>query len=363
MNKKILLIPVIALPLFLSSCSDKKVTLTFGTYINQEITSLKELSTSELYDHLYNNNETILLAVYQGEYSNDCLCWPTFQNILVTYMNKYHEQVYIYNAQEEDETISSLYISKAEDSRPDLYIFEGKKQINKFVYPKMQDNKIFTDTTAEYMYKQVHKYVTEPVMHYVDNDYLEKRINDTKDNFTVAFIREKCSDCSYVIPNVLIPYTKQHSLKNEILLFDLQSYYEMAKDDSLSEEDKSQYQIIKDRYGLSEKGNSIYGYLNGVVPTMHYYENGSLKDATVFFNDVVEQKDDGSYYVANSFYSEDRLVNLSYLKDTAAKTVLKDMEIKEGVMQTKSGDYYWAQEFAAKYHTPLLEAFLNYYCL
>ena len=363
MNKKILLIPIIALPLFLSSCSEKKVTLTFGTYINQEVSSLKELSTSELYDHLYNNNETILLAVYQGEYSNDCLCWSTFQNIIVTYMNKYHEQVYVYNAQNEDESINSLHIEKAKDSRPDLYIFEGNKRVERFIYPKMQDNKIFTDTTAEYMYEKVHKFTNKPSMYFVDDNYLDNRITKTKDSFAVAYIREGCADCNYVIPHVLIPYTKEHSLKGDILLFDLQSYYDLSKDDSASEEEKAQYQNIKNYYGLSVESNAKYGYLNGVVPTVHYYENGIIKDATIFFNDVIEQKEDGSFFISDSFYSDDRLVNLSYLYNFTSQKVLKGMEIKEGVMQTKSGAYYWAQEFASKYHTPLLKAFLDYYCI
>ena len=362
MKKRLLLLPILTLSMFLSSCEKEKVQLTYGTYIDQTIFTLKELDTAELHNRLYNENETLLLATYHGEKSEGCLCWTTFENVVARYMNTYHEQVYIYNVENVDDSLQGLHIDSSDDGRPDLYIFQGTKRITRFCYPKMQDHKIFEDLTGEYMYNKVHEYIKSPSMYYVSEDYLDSKIGEKKDNLAVLFMRNGCGDCQYVIPNVIIPYISTNALTRKILIYDLQDAYDLSKKETATEEEKAIYQIIKNKYGLSESANEKFGYHNGVVPTFQYYEKGELKDATIYFNDVVSKKDDGTFYIFDSFYSEERVKKLSYLTYCSFQTVLKGMTISEGVLQTKTGDYYWAQEEAAKYHTPILKAFLEYYC-
>lgn len=361
MKKKLLVLSLI--PIAFSSligCSSKKDVLTFGTYINQAITSLDVLSNEELLTKA-NNNETFLLAVYQGSYSEDCLCWSTFQNIIASYMNKYNERVYVYNAQGKDDTISHLKIDKYEESAPSLYVFSGNKQLAKFSEKNSKDKSIFGDTTCQAMYQRVHKVINKPKIYYVDDAFLKENLGKTS-KAIVSFVRKGCGDCSYVLPNVIIPYIKQKNTKNDLWLFDMQDVYDISKCETASEEEKGQYQALKDYYGLSVSGNATFGYQEGVVPTTHYYENGVLKDASVYFNDSVSIKEDGSYYVSDSYYSSERLINLTYLKDVKFTTILKDMTVQNNnVLFTKNGNPYWSQEDAAKYHTPILKAFLDYY--
>ena len=359
-RKALFLLPLLVLPLFLSYCNKKEtVQLTYGTYIGQDINSLNEIDNTELYDRLINSKETLILATYQGQYSEDCLCWNTFQNVIANYVNKYHEQVYVYDAQALDESLNELYtINKFEgDSRPDLYIYQGKKQIAHFYYSKMQDKKIFEDTSAEYMYKKIHEYIDKPSLYYVDDNYLNKNL-DKVDDAILLFIRNKCGDCNYVLPNNLIPYIDKCKFTKEIWLFDLQEYYDLQNEDTTS---SFPYKVIKTKYQLTEEANQKYGYLEGVVPTIQYYQKGELKDASVFFNDVLDQRDDGTYYVSNSFYTEERLANIQYTHGVKT-VVLKGLDVpEEEVIKTKSGGFYWSQEKASIYHTPLFEAFLNYY--
>ena len=360
MKKKYLFL--IAVPLLLTSligCSSDKERLTYGTYISQTIFSIKEIDTSTLYAKSHDENETFLLATYQGGYSEDCACWTTFENVIAKYMNSYHERVYVYNSLSQDDTVSNLKITKYEDSTPGLYIFKGEKQLAKFSYNNIKEKYIFSDTSAGTMEKNVHKYVDKPYIYDVNESFLNDQLGNAKEA-VVLFVREKCGDCNYVLPNVLIPYINDHALAKDIWLFDMQSLYDKSKNETASEEEKAEYQAIKDRYGLSASSSEAFGYLNGVVPTMQYYEKGVLKDATVYFNDVVEQKDDG-FYITDSYYSNERLNNIKYLRGYNFPTVLKDRKITEGVLQTKTGGYYWAQEEAAKYHTPILKAFLDYY--
>ena len=199
-------------------------------------------------------------------------------------------------------------------------------------------------------------------MYYVDQAYIDNKLSEKKDDLAVLYVRQGCSDCQYVLPKVIIPYINEHELGKQILIYDLQKEYELSKNENATEEEKAIYQGIKDKYGLSASSNEIFGYQKGVVPTLQFYEKGELKDATIYFNDVVSQKEDGSFFLSDSYYSSERLNSLSYLKGYDFPTVLKDMVINsESVLQTKTGAFYWSQEEAAKYHTPILRAFLDYY--
>jgi len=363
MKKKLFpLLPLLLVPFSVSACSSSKASLTYGSYIKSDVNSLKELTTVELKNKTTEDKEVFLLAVYQDKYSDDCLCWNTFKNVIVNYSNTYHELVYTYNAYNQDDSIKELKIEKREDSTPLLYIFNGTKIVSKFSYAKSQDMAIFEDLKGEAMNTRVHRSVDKPTMYYVDEAWLDDNYNKA-DELCVLYFRSACGDCKYVIPNVIIPYIKNHTFKKELLLFDMQKTYETARKEDATEEEKAHYQEMKDKFGLSEKGNANYGYQNGVVPTIQYIKNGKLEDAAVYFNDKVAKKDDGSFYVSDSFYTEERLPNLKYLQGMDKdKAVLKGKEIKAAI-STATGKAYWPQADASEYHRPLLEAFFKCYMM
>ena len=357
MKKKIFcLLPLLLAPL-LTSCSKDKVALTYGTYIECEASSLKEITTSQLLTKASEEKEVFLLAVYQGQYSEDCGCWITFKNVIASYINLTHEMVYVYDGQSQGDALEKLRIEKIDASTPCLYVFNGEKNVAKYSYANSQDRVLFEDTTAEAMSTRLHKVIDKPTLYYVDYGYLDANYSEFKKE-CVLFMRSGCGDCKYVLPNVIIPYINRHALAVDILLFDMQEFYDQAKN---SEEDKNKYQEMKDRFGLSEKGHSTFGYDVGVVPTIQYIKNGKVESASVYFNDVISQKDDGSFYISKSYYSEERLANLKYLKGFGPHSVLEGMSVPENDV-IKNGNYcYWSQAAASKYHKPLLEAFFDYY--
>ena len=341
----------------LNSCTKEHVVLTYGTFIESSLQTLKEIDSDEL-DNRLNKGETLLIAVYQGEYSKDCACWSTFQNVIVNYINKYHEEVLLFNAQEQNEAVRKYNIQKFNESTPALYIFKGYKQIASFVESKNQDKNIFNDKSAEAMHTRIHNYAIKPTMFYVDNNFLQKNLA-SKDEAILLFIRNACGDCKYLIPNALIPYITDNNNLKDIWLFDLQPYYDLQKS---AADGSKPYDDIKNQYQLSENTGNGYGYQQGVVPTMQYYQKGELKDATVYFNDVVSKDDAGNYYISDSFYSEERLTSTKY-DSNLINNVLKGMKLSENdIALTTSGNAYWLQEKAADYHTPLLHSFLDYYC-
>ena len=343
----------------LTGCSTKKANLTYGTYIPQTVSSMKTAGDMDIFFRSEYYNETFIVATYQSDYSEDCLCWSTFKQVIANYMNKYHEKVYLFDTQ--NATAEHLKMEQYEDSTPALYVYHGKKQLAKFTYKRNQDKSIFTELNAEPMYERIHKYVNKPGLYEVNDEYLSENLNKMEEAITL-FVRGSCSDCAYALPNVVIPYFENNELSKEVLYFDLEDYYTLSISENSTKEEKAQYQKIKDKYQLSESTNQTFGYANGVVPTMQYYQKGILKDASVLFNDEVSQKEDGSYYLSNSFYSQERLTSLKYLNGVK-NNVLKGMTINsDEVVTTPKGYTYWAQEKAAIYHRPLMEAFLNYYC-
>ena len=358
MKKKIVcLLPLICTPFLLSSCQKEHVDLTYGTYIESTLQTLKEIDSDDL-DNRLTKGETLLLAVYQGEYSKECTCLDTFKNVLVNFINTYHEEVFLFDAQKQSDAITQYKIQKFSESTLTLYIFKGYKQITSFSESKKADKSIFSDKTAKTMYNSVHQFASKPTMYYVDDAYLQSNLAN-KDEAILLFIRNSCGDCKYVIPNAIIPYINDCRNVKDIWLFDLQPYYDIQK---TTGDESTPYDDIKDRYFLSASANAEFGYQQGVVPTMQYYQKGQLKDATVYFNDVVKQNTEGDYYIHTSFYTQERRNYTKYNKQML-NGVLEGMVLSEqDVAFTTNGDPYWIQEKAAVYHTPLLHAFLNMYC-
>ena len=137
--KKLLLLPLLVLPLLTGCDGNKEVEkyhLTFGSKMqlgNED--AIKELSSSELLAKTRDEKEVFLLAVYQGEYSETCLCWNTYQEALKNYCFNYSGLVYLYNAQNVEPTMSHLKIEKLNESTPYLYIFNGEKLIQNVSKP------------------------------------------------------------------------------------------------------------------------------------------------------------------------------------------------------------------------------------
>ena len=266
-------------------------------------------------------------------------------------MNTYHEKVYLFDMSSADGFVKSgMHIKEYKDSTPALYIFEGKSQIAGFSYKNQNELDIFEDLSGKTMYEKVHEKVNKPVMYEVNDQYLSENLSK-KEEALVFFMRNGCGDCSYVLPNKIIPYITTCKTKKEMLVFDMESIYQASKLETPAEGEKTQYELLKDKYGLSASANPTYGYINGVVPTIQHYKKGIVDDATVYFNDVVSEKEGGVFYLSDSYYSEERIPNLKYYNGR----VLKGMVINEAI-KTASGYTYWSQQEASKYHSPILES-------
>ncbi|MCQ2800000.1 MAG: hypothetical protein MJ228_04530 [Bacilli bacterium] len=186
-------------------------------------------------------------------------------------------------------------------------------------------------------------------MLYVNENQLDS-LFEKSDQFTVGFLREGCPDCTYLKESVLYNYNKNHN--NTSYLVDC---------DSLSEG-------FKDKYGLTSSSNEDYGYDSGYVPTFVRYAPAggnkaeSIVDAAVYLNDKVTFEG-GKYTVSTSYYSEARKDILGFFGSTKIDTkVIEGMTLDESKINKISDDYFmWKREEAAKFHNPIIKAFLDAY--
>ncbi|MCD8204472.1 MAG: hypothetical protein LUC16_01405, partial [Coprobacillus sp.] len=180
-----------------------------------------------------------------------------------------------------------------------------------------------------------------------------------KKTFHVMYEWSTCPDCQYCLPEVVIPWFRNNETSTTLYIIDL-AVEGILISDGVSSKTNESYIEFMTRYGLNESGNETYGYTEiGVVPTFQYREKGEIKDAAVYFNDEISYEVDKGYYISNSFYSSERISNLKYL--TGDVTPLLGMSVSENEIDINGDEISIIKDEFAKYHTPLLEAYFDYY--
>ena len=337
---------------FVSGCNGTSgMKLTYGTYITTEdktITDARIIEYGDLIEKMDSTSdygtENFILVVAP---TNGCLCWEKFKPVLKEYIKDTHYLVYQMSITDFSSNAPTYGIAMKQGSVA-LTIVKATKIVKSYVA-----SSIFDSVTS--LKSEIDKYVRAPELYYVDQAYLDNAIK-TGETVLVDYVRCNCSDCNYATPKALWTTAYQHTFKTKMLMMDVQELRDGNPDD---------YQEFKDVHYLSNKFSKEFGYGTGVVPTIHYYERGTLKDATVFFNDTVELVD-GVFKVTESFYSSERQTSIKYSKGVATPILegltLDARDINE-INSNGQTHYTWTKESAFKYHKPLFDAFMNMYVL
>lgn len=351
---------LLSIPLLFTSligCSNKKSSgddpvtgsykLTYGSYLSSwgemEYIDLESRMSAE---GLY-YNETFILVISP---TNGCGCWENFKPVLKDFISTTNYHAYEIKISEFDNNVK--YGLNMKQGTVSLAIIRNGSILKQ--YNSSSQKGLFASAIA--LETEMNKWLKKPEIYLVDEEGLVNQINNNE-KVVVEYSRSGCGDCQYVNPNVLWQFAYKNSLKTKVLLIDIEKL----------RSDATAYARFKDQHFLSKKNNADYGYNDGVVPTIQCYKNGSLVDASVFFNDSVGVVA-GQYVISDSYYTSVRQEKLHYL-DGVQTTVLKDKVLSEeevNIYKDKEGNpvfYGWKQEYAAKYHKPLYEAFLKYYTL
>lgn len=342
----------------LSACqnvgSSTKVNLTFGKLYDSSKEEriedhLETLSHSSL-TSLVNSKKEFVLLVYDK--NNTCTCWTDFEKTILSFVKRKNALMYAVSPSEFDgghETFG-LTISKSEET---IAIFEDGKIKEQRVTKGSEDEFITTAVFSSWMNERVHF----SDMLYISKTQLEGLFaGDIQ--FTVGFLRDSCSDCSYAETSVLSSFNGKDNNVSYVIDCD-------TEDIRLTngEVDQEKWASFKSEYGLSEDANPDYGYGGGFVPSFYTYMPGKgekkdmIIDGDVYLNDTIEEKD-GKYVVTSSYFTEERAPLLNFLGNSKVDvSVIKGLEIDP--QDVENGR--WKKMAAAKYHDPLLEAFLTAY--
>lgn len=359
--------------LFLASCSllsaglvscDEGVKQFEVTYRNA-VNKLHELDYKRLSAKILDEtiNESFVLFTYDSN-SPSCSCWLTIKGYLeYTYIPETHNLFYYIGSKEfSGMSKEESFNIRADLSQPTICFFDKGKLVKQLDYDHHKS--LFEDTTGQYSeFKRVmNEYTRQQDKLYLFDKY-QSVVSDMPAKSKAVFyaFKTSCSDCKAASSNVLFPYlTNKVTIDTKIYLLDIDKYADTSKYST------SEYQAVKDALKLSDK-TPDFGFENGYVPTFQYWENGSLKDASVFFNDTISKDTESNkFYVTSSFYSESRKTKLSYLDNVQTK-VIQGLEVPSSdINEVEYGGttyYFWKADKAEIYHKPLLNAFLAKYVL
>lgn len=351
MKKRLLLLPIAMLAINgLTGCNATKAKqhITYGTYMETEITKIK---FADLETKMEDKSENFLLAMYYGEDSH-CSCWGTFKNVLNEYVATYNVRVYAIDRFSFDES-KQEYADKwglvlMERDEPGFYIIQEGKVAKRYKYNV--DAKMFKN--LDVFKQEIDSRILAPNMFYVDQEYLDNAIWTAKEELLVHYIWWFCPDCLYCGPHVIEPYFNRETANKKVYVIDIANLLFV---DGVFDKTNANYVEFNRAHHMSAAGDETFGYLGGKVPTTQYWKNGELQDMNVYFNDVIEEVN-GVWTVTDSYYTEERIANLHYLDGVQTK-VIKGLTIDPSHIENSG----WEKADAAKYHDPILKAFLNAY--
>jgi hypothetical protein len=346
---KLLLLPILALGVGLSTgCStgDKRTLISYGTLVHNkaiEIESYEELVLK------LNRGENMIVATYKGGLSETCGCWVTFSGILNRYVDEYDTVIYKIDRNLIEGRNETFGITFVNASDPSLLIFKDGKLNNQYLDGR-STSKMF-DTIGG-LRDVLSKITRDPQAYYVNYDYVLENLKKEKE-ILIHYIWNFCSDCNYCFPNFFQPYLQKNTLNKKLWIMDLAVPGLLLDDEGDGfNPDLTKYNDFLKYCEMTEEVNPKFGYGKGYVPTTQYWENGTLIDANVYFNDKIEQNDKGEWVIVQSYFTEERAKHLQYTDEVLLGKIIPEKEVIEGI---------WMQGYAAVYHNALLKAFLDKY--
>ncbi len=353
-KKSLFLLPILCASLLATSCdkTDDKISLTFGTYIENAIKITYDQLSPKMAD-----NENMIVVVYPGDNST-CGCWTTFEDVIDNVVNTYHYQIY--------KISYSQFMSYGNpwnfpifNDRPSLCFVEEGKIKEHIDYNTSNVHPLFK--SRDELLKVIEEYCNKPNYYYIDEQYLDTIKND--ETFLIGYTWSSCPDCSYSFPNVLYPFSNENNFKTKMYVIDLE-VEGLLLENGIKNSDNENYRKFVNEYFLSNAENTIFGYDRGFVPTYQYWENGQIKDMCVYFNDKISKVND-EYQITRTYYTNKRINNLPFFANLENKNeyILENKVLDENEINIYENSYSWKQEYASKYHNKILETFLQTYAL
>lgn len=338
MKRKISLAFMLLFTLFSASCNNNSSSSSNGlNYQNDPRINVERMENASLIESTYEQieakiikKESFILYVHQ----HGCMACKAFTPIIEQYVNKYKVPVYSLETSLIPKEGSKIYFSYT----PTLQIFKDGEL-------KDSRDPINTNTKMFTVLAELETYMKEQViinnLLYISDLTLDAKISN-KESFVIYYGWKTCGDCQMLNKMFLNEYLYNTKDENKPLFALEVDPWRSQKNDN-----PEVWQEFTSKYHLSKEGDATFGYRSGVVPTIHYYENGVLVESVVYFNDVLKEVEGG--YAIN-FEAEDGVFSY-YPEEMRA--------IYSDVIFTDYQDY--RDKTAQFYEEKLLKLFENAY--
>ncbi|MDR0832292.1 MAG: hypothetical protein LBM99_05295 [Bacillales bacterium] len=353
----VILLSIVSL-LSLSSCQKKveKVPLIYGSIAEASLTTITygDLQT------LINDKANFILVV--AGIDEICSCWITFKDTLKEYIKEYNTLIYKLSYNDLNNKEESFAIPYTESNSTFSIIKEGKV-IHKVIYDIEKKISLFND------YDTLKKYLEErvilPKYFYLSLEQLNQKLLTDGEKFALYLSRKGCSYCKFINWRFLKDYQLNNEMNKTLYVIDLQQYHytQVSKDDPTRPTWEASWQEMKNVLGLSDVINTKYGFGVGYTPTIQYIETNGTKDASQYVKDTLmmytetlEEENEDFYKVIDSYYTEERLVDLHYMEAVETKVLMNLLIAKEDAPNMS-----WDKTAGSVYYNPIGKAFFDYY--
>ena len=346
----------------LNGCANNsdKPRITYGSLYNNLTTGSYNYTTIDADEYISKNagEQTYLLFVL-GAAGTTCTCFGKLANeVIKPFVNDFDIPVFVmeYAIATSINDNSKHGLSPEQSYLTSYIIIKGdakhkRSEKNKDPIFELNGNAAY-EAYKTYVFDQVRV----PLTYLINYKNLQDIINTGENQFIVYFARGTCIDCASVDALVF----KDFDVKNPKIRI-----YKIDSDELRDPPNYTKWNEFKEDYGLTASGNAKFGYGVGYVPTFQYIDtsegrnvNDYVIDAAVFLNDakVLDDNTD-TYTITDSFYTTQRLEVLGDWAKDVTPNALVGVEVPMAMF----ADPKASDSFAAKYHVPLLKAFLNYY--
>lgn len=282
---------------------DGKANLQVGDMNAQTYVTL---TMNALNDKIENKDSFVLFG-----YQDGCYGCQRFKPIVENAIKERHLIIYAINVRELDREHELMDLI---EYTPSIIVYK-EGEVSLFTDP-VKNEEYFMDNAG--FLKLLDDYTNMPTLYYINKEQLDEKINNGE-NFIIYYSRNSCADCSYLNRNYLKSYLNSNNKTKKFYIIETDAEGIRYTNDVY---DATLWQSFKDQYGLSNANNSL-GHGVGYVPTIQYYEDGSIKDMLVYFNDYeYTENSDGSYsFIINNSYYDDN----PYLNQTVSSKEYKDL--------------------------------------
>ena len=270
---------------FCGSCNSTNIT-PIERRLN--ITEAIELNSYKDLNLMLSQNQSFVLTTY----SRTCFCSIDFyEKILNPIIKEY--QIVVYKISEKE--FANVAGLPFKPSTPEIVIYKNGEIVNHVGAYDKWENKV---ENKNKVVKFISKYfnLNSPLI-ICTKEEIENLIK-TNSSILVYFKLKTCPDCVVFEELYLNEFLNDKNNSHKII-------YAIETSEYRTQEDESVWQNFVNDFKLSYESSNEFGYLNGKVPTLQYYNQGELKGSVVIFNDEFQTNEhNSSITVTNGYYNQ-----------------------------------------------------------